>query len=160
MGIKTTTQDIGASGNDFLDDLEWGNFTKVKADKDSKWIDFIGDFRKHIPDNYDIGVTEYTYMTGHVEELMYIQKGDKILVVDIDEKYDYIHIRYIQINIMGTGFGTEFMAWIKDYAESKNKSTTFAIVNNPDFFDKFDWLENTYPLVYSKSQSASSRCNE
>ncbi len=60
-------------------------------------------------------------------------------VMKIDN--DLINISYIEADQKDIGLGTIFMKNIKEYADSTGRSIVISHQTNPDFFNKFSWLE-------------------
>ena len=67
------------------------------------------------------------------------ERGDFTLVMyETDSK---VTLSAIGTREKGTGLGSELMEQLKEYMDFTHKLLVVEDVQNPKFFDKFDWLE-------------------
>jgi len=74
--------------------------------------------------------------------LYVIDFGDgKEMMFDVDDRDGYLLFNELEAYPLGEGIGSRFLDGLRSFADQRGQDLRFCDVLAPDFFDRFDWLE-------------------
>jgi GNAT superfamily N-acetyltransferase len=86
-----------------------------------------------------------------------VYDGNNFLTLQYNEMFDQSEyanemiLSWISADVTGTGLGSAFMKTAKYYADTTGMPFRVVMVTNPDFYDRFSWLQRVrarYPAEY------------
>src|SRR3990167_10409669 len=77
---------------------------------------------------------------GELNQLEHIKLPDGEVILGVYEEEEEIRMPGIKVSPQGQGLGKKAMEAVKNYAEQRKKPLTISLVQEPRYFDQFDWL--------------------